>query len=93
MTREELDEILKGLQIKAQKDEMLPPADTTLSLYAASGDASLNVSKIESLRMSGAVLFARNSKKETFAMPLANVFALSMDASPGSASRKPAGFV
>jgi hypothetical protein len=93
MTREELDEIFKGLQIKSQKEEFLPPADASFSLYAGQHGASLSVSKIEALRIVGAVLFARTSKKETFAIPLALVFAIAMDAAPGSAARKPAGFV
>jgi hypothetical protein len=93
MTREELDEILKGLQTKTVKDEFVPSADATLSLYAAQNGGSLSVSKIEALRMSGNVLFARTVKKETFAIPLAHVFGIAMDAAPGGGSRKPAGFV
>jgi hypothetical protein len=93
MNREELDEILKAFETRAVKGEVLPSAEASFSMYAAHSGASLSVTRIEALKIAGTVLFARTSKKETFAVPLASVFALSMDVSPGSTARKPAGFV
>jgi hypothetical protein len=62
-----------------------------LTLYMASGNASLTVNHVEAVRVEGALIKARTVKGDTFVLALESVFAGAVDG-PKDSTRK-AGFV
>jgi len=92
MTEEHLTALLSAAE--AKKDDqgfVRAPEGRTLSLYVASGSASLTVNKVEALRVEKDLLRARTTKGELFIVALKDVYAGAVDAG-GSSGRK-AGFV
>ncbi|NOU29209.1 MAG: hypothetical protein HOO96_15005 [Polyangiaceae bacterium] len=93
MTREEFDEVLKAFQIKSDGDGLfVAPKESTVTLHAAHGGGGMSVTRVEAIRISGGLLFARTTKKETFAIGIASVYALGIDGGNAESARKPAGF-
>ena len=64
--------------------------DRTLTLHAAQAGVGLNVTKLRKVRLQGELLYAENAHGDTFVLPLAVIFAGSVDP-PSKASRQ-AGF-
>ncbi len=64
--------------------------DRTLTLHAASAGVGLNVTKVRKIRVAGELIYAENAHGDTFLLPLAVVFAGSVD--PPSKSNRQAGF-
>ncbi len=87
MTGEQLDAILKTLGAKSDKDgwQGLPDGNS-LGIYVAHEGASITIGRVESLRRDGDIVYARNAKKELFAVARADIFALSLD-SEGTAAK------
>ncbi|MGA2449880.1 MAG: hypothetical protein ABTD50_14470 [Polyangiaceae bacterium] len=80
MTGEQLDAILKTLGAKSDKDGWQGLSDgNTLGIYVAHEGASITISRVESLRREGEVVYARNAKREVFAFVRGDIFALSLD--------------
>jgi hypothetical protein len=80
MTGEQLDAILKTLGAKSDKDGWQELADgNTLGIYVAHEGASITIGRVESLRRDGEVVYARNAKREMFAVVRSDIFALSLD--------------
>jgi hypothetical protein len=78
----------------AKKDEtgfLVPPEGKLLTLYVASGSATLSVQRIEGVRHEQGLVHARTKKGELFVLALQDVFAGAVEETQGS-SRK-AGFV
>jgi hypothetical protein len=78
----------------AKKDErgfLAPPEGKLLTLYVASGAATLSVQRIEAVRQEHGLVHARTKKGELFVLALEDVFAGAVEETQGS-SRK-AGFV
>jgi hypothetical protein len=94
MTGEHLDAILKAIQAKSGKDGYLAmPEGTTMTLYLAHDGASLSVPKVEALKTDGELVFARTTKRETFVIARADVFAVATDgATTAGESPRRAGF-
>ena len=76
---------------KDDKGYLAPPEGKLLTLYVASGSATLSVQRIEALRHEQGLVHARTKKGETFVRALSDVFAGAVEESQNS-SRK-AGFV
>jgi hypothetical protein len=93
MTREEFDEVLKAFQTKADADGFhVAPGDANMTVYAAHGGAGSSLTRLEAVKVAGSLVFARNVKKDLFAVGLANVYAIGLDGGGTQTSRKPAGF-
>ena len=92
MTEEHLTALLTAAEAKRDDEGFTRPAEgRTLTLYLATGSASLTVSKIEALRVDKDLVRARTTKGEIFLVELKDVYAGSVDTSGGSARK--AGFV
>ena len=92
MTEEHLTALLTAAEAKRDDEGFTRPAEgRTLTLYLASGSASLTVSKIEALKVDKDLIRARTTKGEIFLVELKDVYAGSVDTSGGSARK--AGFV
>jgi hypothetical protein len=94
MTGDQLDAILKTAGAKGDKEGwMLLPDGTALTLHVAHDGASMTVSRIEALRQDGDLIYARNPKRELFAVVRSDVFAVALEgeASAGKVVRR-AGF-
>lgn len=87
MTGEQLEAILKTIGAKSDKDgwQGLPDGNT-LGIYVAHEGASITISRVESLRRDGDIVYARNAKRELFAVVRSDIFALSLD-SEGTAAK------
>jgi hypothetical protein len=77
--------------VKDDKGFLAPPEGKLLTLYVASGGATLSVQRIEAVRHEAGLVHARTKKGETFVLALEDVFAGAVEETQGS-SRK-AGFV
>ncbi len=92
MTPEHFDQILKNAQAKGEKDGYLAlPDGVTMMLYVAHAGASLSVQRVEAVKVDGELIYARTSKRETFAVVRADVFAVATEGSTGTPVRR-AGF-
>ena len=94
MTGEHLEAILKVAGTKPDKDGWASlPEGTTLTLHVAHDGTGMTISRIEAIRQDGELLFARNPKRELFAVVRSDVFAIAMDgeAAAGKVARR-AGF-
>ncbi len=91
MTNEHLSAILAEADAKVGSGGWSAmDGDRTLTLYVASGNASLNVSRVEAVRREGDLLFARSQRGEVFVLALEDVYAGSVEASKATA--RTAGF-
>ena len=69
MTGEHLEAILKVAGAKADKDGWATlPEGGTMTLHVAHDGASMTVSRIEAVKHDGELVFARNPKRELFAV-------------------------
>lgn len=94
MTGEHLEAILKVAGAKLEKDGWYTlPEGATLTLHVAHDGASMTVSRIEALKRDGELVYARNSRRELFALGGVDVFAVALDAeaAAGKVTRR-AGF-
>ena len=94
MTKEELDQALKALSGKADKEGAWSvPEGTSLTVYAAHDGGTLSVSRVESVRAEGELVLVRTYKKEIYALVRSDVFALANEGQGLSpTARRPAGF-
>jgi hypothetical protein len=80
MTGEHLEAILKTAGAKSEKDGWHTlPDGATMSLHVAHDGAGMTISRIEALRSDGELLFARNSKRELFAVVRSDVYAVAFE--------------
>lgn len=93
MTEEHLTALLTAAEAKKDDKGFLRVAEgRTLTLYVATGAATLSVSKVEAVRSDRDLLHARTTKGELYILGLASVYAGAVDPSPTAGGRK-AGFV
>jgi hypothetical protein len=94
MTGDHFDAVLKVSGAKSEKDgwQSLPDG-ATMTLHIAHDGASMTISRIEAVRQDGELLYARNPKREIFALVRADVYAVALEgeASAGKVVRR-AGF-
>jgi hypothetical protein len=87
MTGEQLEAILKTIGAKSDKDGWHGLTDgNTLGIYVAHEGASITIGRVEALRRDGDIVYARNAKREMFAVVRSDIFALSLD-SEGTAAK------
>ena len=80
MTGDHLEAILKTAGVKSEKDGWHAlPDGATMSLHVAHDGAGMTISRIEALRSDGELLFARNSKRELFAVVRSDVYAVAFE--------------
>jgi hypothetical protein len=94
MTGDHLDAILKTAGAKGEKDGWtVLPDGTAITLHVAHDGASMTVSRIDAIRQDGDLIFARNPKRELFAVVRSDVFAVALEgeANAGKVVRR-AGF-
>ncbi len=94
MIAEHLQTVLKNAQAKADKDGFsVLPEGTTLTLYLCHGGVGLTVNRIDAVRAQGSLIEARSSvgKRETYSVHATDLFALSLEGSPGAPPKR-AGF-
>ncbi len=94
MTGDHLEAVLKVAGAKADKDGWVSlPEGNTMTLHVAHEGASMTVTRIEALRQDGELVFARNPKRELFALVRSDVFAVALEGEPvaGKVARR-AGF-
>jgi hypothetical protein len=94
MTGEHLEAILKVAGSKADKDGWTAlPDGSTLTLHIAHDGAGMTISRVEALRVDGELLYARNPKRELFAVVRSDVYAVAFEgeAAAGKVVRR-AGF-
>ena len=94
MTGDHLEAILKVAGAKSEKDGWQTlPEGTTLTLHIAHDGAGMTVSRIEAIKQDGELVFARNPKRELYALARVDVYAIAFDgeATAGKVVRR-AGF-
>jgi hypothetical protein len=92
MTHEHLAALIAAGEAKKGSDGwMTMPEGRSLTLYAAAGQSTLTISRVQAVRHDGALLHARTTKSEHFILALEDAFAGSLDA-PASVGKK-AGFL
>lgn len=94
MTEEILRAALETAEATTDKEGWSElPEGRTMTLYAAHDGVSLNVSKIEALKMANGLLRARSLKGETFLLALKDVFAAALDGGGKPGQSRKAGFL
>lgn len=94
MTGEHLEAILKVAGAKSEKDGWSNlPEGATLTLHVAHDGTGMTVSRIESIKRDGELLYARNTRRELFALATVDIYAVALDGEPaaGKVARR-AGF-
>ena len=94
MTGDQLDAILKASGAKSDKEGWCAlPEGGTMTLHVAHDGASMTIPRVDSVRQDGDLLFARNPKREMFALVKSDVYAIAFesDATAGKVVRR-AGF-
>lgn len=80
MTGEHLDAILKVAGAKTDKDGWATLPDSgSLTLHVAHDGAGMTVSRIEAIKQDGELVYARNPKRELFALVRSDVFAVALE--------------
>ena len=93
MTQEHWAALVEATSAKKNEQGFLaPPEGKLLTLYVASGSATLSVQRIEAFRLEQGIVRASTKKGEMFVLALEDIFAGAVEESQGTGSRK-AGFV
>jgi hypothetical protein len=83
MTGEHLEAILKVAGAKSEKDGWNTlPDGATLTLHVAHDGVGMTVSRVEAIRQDGELVFARNPKRELFALARTDVYAVALEGEP-----------
>jgi hypothetical protein len=92
MIGEHLEAILKNAQAKVEKDGYSAlPDGATLTLYAGHAGVPLTVPRVDGIRIEGELVYARTSRRETFALNRSDLFAVALEGAVGQPARR-AGF-
>lgn len=92
MTKDHLDALLRAAEAEpGEGGWSQTPEARHVTLYAACAGVSLTVSRVEAVRLHGALLYARTNRGEVYVLALSDLFAGAVEA-PSSQGRK-AGFV
>ena len=83
MTGEHLEAILKVAAAKGEKDGWNTlPEGATMTLHVAHDGAGMTISRIEAVKFDGDLVYARNPKREVFAVVKTDVYAVAMEGEP-----------
>jgi len=92
MTRDQLESVLKTVGAKSEKDGTSAFADgASATIHVSSGGAGQAFTKIDSVKIDGELVICRGAK-QTLAIVLSDIFAVSVEGAPGQPARKPPGF-
>jgi hypothetical protein len=92
MNQDQLEAILKAAGAKVGTDGYHTlPEGATLTLYVAKDGASLNVPKVDAIKIEGDLVVAQ-TKKETFFVARSDVFGAGLEANKTSQPVRRAGF-
>jgi hypothetical protein len=95
MTGDHLEAILKVAGAKSEKDGWQTlPEGASMQLHVSHDGASMTVPRIEAIKQDGELVFARNAKRELFAIVRSDVFAIALEGegSAGKVVQRRAGF-
>jgi hypothetical protein len=85
MTGDHFDAVLKVAGAKSEKDGWQVLSDgATMTLHVAHDGASMAVSRVEAVRQEGELVFARNPKREIFAVVRGDVYAVAFEGEPSA---------
>jgi hypothetical protein len=85
MTGQHLEAILKVAGAKADKDGWQSlPEGATITLHVAHDGVGMTVSRIEAVKNDGELVFARNPKRELFALAREDIYAVAMEGEPAA---------
>jgi hypothetical protein len=80
MTGDHLEAILKVAGAKSEKDGWQTlPEGASMQLHVSHDGASMTVPRIEAIKQDGELVFARNGKRELFAIVRSDVFAIALE--------------
>src|SRR5580658_1540934 len=94
MTGDHMDAILKLAGGKSDKEGWVSlPEGNTMTLHVAHDGAGMTVPCVEAIKQDGELVYARNPRRELFALVRSDIFAIALEgeASAGKAARR-AGF-
>jgi hypothetical protein len=85
MTGDHLDAILKVAGAKSDKDGWFAlPDGGTMTLHVAHDGAGMTVPRVDAVRQEGDLLYARNPKREVFAVVRQDIFAVALESDVGA---------
>jgi hypothetical protein len=88
MTGEHLDAILKMAGAKADKDGWTSlPEGGAMTLHVAHDGAAMTVSRVESIKQDGELLYGRNPKREVFVVVRSDIFAVALESESAAGGR------
>ncbi len=94
MTEEMLHAVLETAGAKADKDGWSAlPEGRLMTLYAAHGGVPLTMAKVEAVKVSQRVVWARTSKGETYLVSVEDLFAAALDRGHEAQAGRKAGFL
>jgi hypothetical protein len=80
MTGEHLEAILKVAGGKSDKDGWLNlPDGATMTLHVAHDGAGMTIPRVEALKQDGELVYARNARRELFAVVRTDVYAIAFE--------------
>ena len=85
MTGDHLDAILKMAGAKSDKEGWVSlPDGSTMTLHVAHGGSGMTVPRVESVKQEGDLVYARNPKRELFALVRSDIFAVALEGEPNA---------
>ncbi len=94
MTDEMLHAVLETAGAKLDKEGWSAlPEGRLMTLYAAHGGVPLTIAKVEAVKVSQRIAWARSSKGETYVVNLDDLFAAAMDRGHDPQAGRKAGFL
>ena len=94
MTDEMFSAVLETAGAKNDKDGWSAlPDGRLMTLYVSHNGVPLTISKVEALKTSKRIVWARSSKGETFLLSLDDLFATALDRGSEAAAGRKAGFL
>jgi hypothetical protein len=96
MVGEQLQAVFKNAQGKVDKGDkdgfLALPEGTTAALHVAHGGVGMAITRVEAVRLDGALLMARTTKREVYTLDVADVFAVAIEGSGSGGAQRRAGF-
>jgi hypothetical protein len=85
MTGDHLDAILKVSGAKADKEGWCAlPEGGTMTIHVAHDGASMTIPRVDAVKQDGELLYARNPKREMFAVVRGDIYAVALETDAGA---------